>query len=65
MNVYSAGTKLKNAGIINDNSDISTETALIKAAWLLSNHKKEFYKLWSQNLRGELNNRILPSQYKW
>jgi len=63
MNVYSAGTKLKDAGVINDNSDISTETALIKAAWLLSNHKKDFYKLWNKNLRGELNNRILPSQY--
>lgn len=63
LNVYSYGRKLKNAGVINDNSDITTETAFIKAAWLLSNHKKEFYKLWSKNLRGELNERILPSDY--
>ncbi len=40
LNIYSYGRKLKEIGVINDNSDISSETALIKAAWLLSNHKK-------------------------
>lgn len=63
LNVYSYGRKLLEAGVINNNSDITTETAFIKAAWLLSNHKKEFYNLWNKNLRGELNERILPSQY--
>ncbi|MFH1592454.1 MAG: Glu-tRNA(Gln) amidotransferase subunit GatD [Candidatus Woesearchaeota archaeon] len=63
MNVYSSGRKLTEAGVINNHSDISTETAFIKAAWLLSNHKKEFYTLWNKNLRGELNERILVSQY--
>ena len=63
LNVYSPGRKLEEAGIINNNSDITTEAAFIKAAWLLSNHKKDFYTLWKKDLRGELNERILPSQY--
>ncbi len=63
LDVYSYGRKLKEAGVINDHSDITTETAFIKAAWLLSNHKKEFYKLWYENMRGELNERVLHSQY--
>lgn len=63
MNVYSYGRELQQAGVINNNSDMTTETAFIKAAWLLSNHKKDFYTLWNQNLRRELNDRILPNQY--
>lgn len=63
LNVYSYGRKLQEAGIINNNSDITTESAFIKAAWLLSNHKKDFYTLWKKDLRGELNDRILPAQY--
>ena len=63
MNVYSTGRKLIQAGVMNNLSDITTEAAFIKAAWLLSNHKKDFLELWNQNLRGELNQRILPSQY--
>ena len=63
MDVYSPGRKLQEAGVINNNSDITTETAFIKAAWLLSNHKKEFYELWNKNLRGEINNKLLPEQY--
>ena len=63
LNVYEPGRKLQEIGILNAVSDITTETALIKAAWLLSNHKKEFKELWNKNLRGELNERILPSQY--
>ena len=63
MNIYSYGRKLLEAGVINNNSDITTEAAFIKSAWLLSNHKKEFYSLWHKNLRGELNDRILPSYY--
>jgi len=63
MNVYSTGRKLLEVGVLNNNSDISTETAFIKAAWLLSNHKNEFYSLWNKNLRGELNERILLNHY--
>ncbi|MBI2499079.1 Glu-tRNA(Gln) amidotransferase subunit GatD [Candidatus Woesearchaeota archaeon] len=63
MDVYSPGRKLQEAGVINNNSDITTETAFIKAAWLLSNHKKEFYELWNKDLRGEINNRLLPEHY--
>jgi len=63
MDVYSPGRKLQEAGVINNNSDITTETAFIKSAWLLSNHKKDFYSLWKKNLRGEINERILPEHY--
>ncbi|MEK6952407.1 MAG: Glu-tRNA(Gln) amidotransferase subunit GatD [Nanoarchaeota archaeon] len=63
MDVYSPQRKLQEAGVINNNSDITTETAFIKATWLLSNHKKEFYELWNKNLRGEINDRILPEHY--
>ena len=63
LNVYSYGRKLLEAGVINNNSDITTETAFIKTAWLLSNHKEDFHDFWNKNLRGELNDRILPGQY--
>ena len=63
MNVYSYGRKLLEIGVLNNNSDITTETAFIKVAWLLSNHKKEFHSLWNKNLRGELNERILLNHY--
>ncbi len=63
MDIYSTGRKLQEVGVINNNSDITTETAFIKAAWLLSNYKKEFYNLWNKSLRGELNERILPEHY--
>lgn len=58
MNVYSPGKQLLEAGIIGNYSDIHTETAFIKLAWLLSNYKKEEIKeLFEKNLRGELTKR--------
>ena len=63
MNVYSTGRKLQDIGIIGNLTDILPETAFIKLAWLISNHKKDIKKLWNENLRGEINKRILPEQY--
>lgn len=63
MNVYSPGRKLIELGILGTNTDILPETAFIKLAWLISNHKKEIKNLWNKNLRGELNPRIEPDQY--
>tara|TARA_Y100000034_G_scaffold125786_1_gene176034 strand:+ start:1282 stop:2313 length:1032 start_codon:yes stop_codon:yes gene_type:complete len=58
MNVYSPGRKLIEAGILGNQSDMTTETTFIKLAWLLSNFKKkEIQELLNINLRGELNER--------
>lgn len=56
MNVYSTGRKLKEAGVLGNLLDITTETALVKLAWLLSNYnKEEINKLWYHNFRGEFD----------
>ncbi|MDP4012095.1 MAG: Glu-tRNA(Gln) amidotransferase subunit GatD [Candidatus Nanoarchaeia archaeon] len=59
MNVYSTGRLLQEAGVIGNYSDMQPETAYIKLAWLLSNHKKEVKKLFTENLRGEISKRSL------
>jgi len=41
-----------------------TETAFIKLAWLLGNYKKEeAKKLITENLRGEINERVLKDEF--
>jgi len=55
MNVYTTGRKMQELGIIGDGHDMTPETAFIKLAWLLSNHKKEVKKLFTENLRGEIS----------
>ncbi len=58
MNVYAAGRKLIEAGVIGNYGDIPTDTAFIKLAWLLSNFSKEEVKsLFERNLRGEITER--------
>ncbi len=53
LKVYSAGRKIKNY-ILGDNTDITTEAAYIKLAWLLSNYNYEkAKKLMTKNLKGE------------
>ena len=54
MNVYAYGRKLQQAGVIGNGTDMLTETAFVKLAWLLSNHKKNVKELYVKNLRGEL-----------
>ena len=63
MNVYSTGIKLQEAGVIGNLNDMLAETAFIKMAWLLSNYPRQVKELISKNLKGEINDRILPSQY--
>ncbi|MEK6947995.1 MAG: Glu-tRNA(Gln) amidotransferase subunit GatD [Nanoarchaeota archaeon] len=59
MNVYDTGRKQQEAGILGNLLDMTTETAFIKLAWLLSNYKdKETRELISKNLHGEINHRI-------
>jgi len=50
---------LKDIGILGDQLDLSAETAYIKLAWLLSNHPEHARIMMHENLRGELNNRIM------
>jgi len=59
MNVYDTGRKMQEAEILGNFSDMTTETAFIKLAWLLSNYpKKEIKNLISHNFRDELSPRI-------
>ncbi len=59
MNVYSTGRKMQEIGILGNLLDMTTETAFIKLAFLLSNYpKEEARKLYSKNLKGEISSRI-------
>ena len=58
MNVYTTGREMKEIGILGNLSDMTTETAFIKLAWLLSNYPKSKVKeLIGKNLRGEISSR--------
>ena len=53
--VYAPLRELAIAGVIGHLHDMTSETAFIKLAWLLSNYSKEdTKKLFTQNLRGEI-----------
>jgi len=62
MNIYSYGRKLQAAGVIGNYNDMTTETAFIKLAFLLSQKKslEEIRVLMGENMHGELSKRILP-----
>lgn len=58
MNVYDKGRDLVELGVI-PGKDMLANTALVKLSWLLGNHsREEAKKLVSQNLRGEMNERL-------
>ncbi|MBI3036777.1 Glu-tRNA(Gln) amidotransferase subunit GatD [Candidatus Woesearchaeota archaeon] len=57
MHVYDKGTDLTKLGVI-PGEDMLPNTAFVKLAWLLSNHKKaEVKELITKNLRGEISER--------
>ena len=58
MDVYSYGRKIQAAGVIGNHCDMLTETAFVKLAWLLSNHKN-VKELMVKNLRGEIGERTV------
>ncbi|MBL7147978.1 MAG: Glu-tRNA(Gln) amidotransferase subunit GatD [Nanoarchaeota archaeon] len=61
LNVYSTGRLLK-PFVQGNLTDMLTETAFIKLAWLLSNYPKKVKELITKNLRGEITNRILAKE---
>ena len=56
MNVYSYGIKLQEAGVLGNLTDMLTETAYIKLAWLLSN--KENLNQYERNMHGEISEKL-------
>ena len=57
MHVYDKAVDLQNIGVI-PAEDMTSETAFIKLAWLLSNYpKKEVSTMLGENLRGEISER--------
>ena len=57
LNVYSTGRKLQEIGILGNLSDMTTETAFIKLAWLISNYPKDVRKMIDKDLKGEISKR--------
>jgi glutamyl-tRNA(Gln) amidotransferase subunit D len=61
--VYTAAINLSDAGVIYC-KDMLPETAFVKLAWLLGNYKKdEVNKLMAENLRGEINERLMEDEF--
>ena len=64
MNVYSALRRIKEIGVLGNNSDMTPETTFIKLAWLLSNYKKqEIKELITKDLRGEISTKISKDEF--
>ncbi len=59
MNVYGPGRKLQEAGVFGNYSDMTPETTFIKLAWLISNYPEKVKEMMLENLRGEINERLL------
>jgi glutamyl-tRNA(Gln) amidotransferase subunit D len=58
LNVYSNQRIYQEIGLLGHQLDMTTETAFIKLAWLLSNYnKEEIPKLIHKNFRGEISSR--------
>ena len=59
MNVYSPGRTLLDLGVLGDQQDITSETAFIKLAFLLSNYPNKVKDMFNKNLKGEISNKRL------
>ncbi|MBS3137539.1 hypothetical protein J4232_03835 [Candidatus Woesearchaeota archaeon] len=64
LTVYENQRSLLDIGVLGNESDMIPETAFIKLAWLLSNYKQEdVCRLYGQNLRGEISERITSDMF--
>jgi len=64
MHVYDKAVDLVNMGVI-PGEDMLAETAFVKLAWLLGNYPKEKAReLIAKNLRGEITERTLESEFE-
>jgi len=62
-NIYTNCRRLADIGVV-FGEDMLTDTAYVKLAWLLGNYPKDKVKeLIKQNLRGEINERILTDEF--
>jgi glutamyl-tRNA(Gln) amidotransferase subunit D len=52
LNVYSPGRVLCDSGVLGNHMNLITETLMMRAACVLSEDKKNFDKLWKENLEG-------------
>lgn len=63
MNVYSVSRKLLDIGVMGNNLDMTTETAYVKLAWIMSNNPQKVNEIYEQNLRGEISERSKKHDY--
>ena len=62
-NIYTNCRRLADIGVV-FGEDMLTDTAYVKLAWILGNYPKEKVKeMVKQNLRGEINERILVDEF--
>jgi glutamyl-tRNA(Gln) amidotransferase subunit D len=53
LNVYTPGRKLREAGVLGHGCDSTPETAYVKLAWALSNHKDDVARIMEENIAAE------------
>ena len=63
MNVYSNQREMQEIGILGHLNDMTPETTFVKLSWLLSNYKKDAKNLLFENLKGEINERLMSNEF--
>lgn len=62
LDIYSRGRDIQKAGFIGNRINLCSETLFIRAAFVLSNYKDNFDKIWKENLEGfEIRNEDIDS----
>ena len=63
MNVYSNQREMQEIGVLGHLNDMTPETTFVKLSWLLSNYKKDAKDLLFENLKGEINERLMSNEF--
>ena len=63
MNVYSNQREMQEIGVLGHLNDMTPETTFVKLSWLLSNYKKDAKNLLFENLKGEINERLMSNEF--